>query len=425
MSIAKEPDVNGNITISSSCVKCAGGQGSSSPGRDYGSPDLTKKVEVVLCYNANRSDNGAFGFGRTLSVNLFLQMQTSSSAPGSTVTLTRGNGNEATYKSDGATGYVAQSVGLRNTLTADNTNSLWKESTPDGRVMAYPMVAPGQISRIAWAQDSVGNQHTFSYDTNGLLQSVQDAFGRKMTFAYNASNLLDSVTDFAGRVTRFAYDTTSVPGKPLLTLVTGPLGCQTKYEYDTQPRLTAVVDPNGFRTGYSYDAQGRVVQRNVAGVGSDTYSYQVDRTIWTDALGHTTTFLVDANSQLSGTISATGQRTSVIRNSRGQETQTQDASGGTWQTAYDAQGNVISTTDPLGNVTRTEYDAYGYGNPTRVTYPDGAVERMFWGSGGPDSAKRRLQAFTDALGNITSYAYNAHGQLTSTTDALGNVTKND
>lgn len=401
MSIAKEPDVNGNITISSSCVKCAGGQNSSSPGRDYGSSDLSKKVEVVLCYNANRPDNGAFGFGRTLSVNLFLQMQTSSS----TVTLTRGNGNEATYKSDGPTGYIAQTVGLRNTLTADNTNGLWKENTPDGLVMAYPMVSPGQISRIAWAQDSVGNRHTFTYDANGLLQSVQDAFGRKTTLAYNASNLLESITDFAGRVTRFAYDTTSVAGKPLLTQVTGPVGCQTHYEYDSQPRLTAVVDPNGFRTSYRYDAQGRVVQRAIAGVGSDTYNYQFDRTIHTDALGRATTFLVDTNSNLSGTVSATGSQTSVIRNNLGRVTQGQDASGATWQTAYDAQGNVISTTDPLGNVTRIERDIYG--NPMRVTYADGAVEQMVWGMGSNSydttGAKRRLQAFTDALGNTTSY----------------------
>jgi YD repeat-containing protein len=212
MSIAKVPDVNGNLTISSSCVKCAGGQNDPSQNVDYGGgPDLSGKVDVVSHYNANRPDNQASGFGRTLSVNLKLQTS------GPAVTLTRGNGNEAKYLDDGTGGFVSQTVGVRNTLTRDDANGLWKESTPDGRVMAYPIVLDGEISRIAWAQDSVANRHSFAYGPNGLLQSVQDAWGRSTTFAYNAGNLLQSITDFAGRLTLFSYDTTSVAGRSLLT----------------------------------------------------------------------------------------------------------------------------------------------------------------------------------------------------------------
>jgi YD repeat-containing protein len=99
---------------------------------------------------------------------------------------------------------------------------------------------------------------------------------------------LETITDWTGRVTRFAYDTSRVPGKPLLTSVTGPTGCQTLYEYDAEARLTALIDPNGHRTGYRYDEQGRVVERRIAGIGSSTYEYQADRTVGTDALGQTT-----------------------------------------------------------------------------------------------------------------------------------------
>ena len=56
---------------------------------------------------------------------------------GGAVTLTRGNGNEAKYQSNGTGGFAAQDAGQRNTFVRDDANGLWKENTPDGRVMAY------------------------------------------------------------------------------------------------------------------------------------------------------------------------------------------------------------------------------------------------------------------------------------------------
>jgi len=131
------------------------------------------------------------------------------------------------YQDNGSGTFVAQTPGLLNTLVKDSVDNLWKESTPDGRTLAYPLNTTGQITSIAYAQDAIGNTHTLSY-SGGLLQTLQDAAGRFVTFGYS-SGLLQTIEDWAGRTTSFAYDVASAAPKNLLTTVTGPMGCQTQY----------------------------------------------------------------------------------------------------------------------------------------------------------------------------------------------------
>jgi hypothetical protein len=110
---------------------------------------------------------------------------------------------------------------LINSLVKDTTNSYWKETTPDGRVTAYPLNTTGLVTSVSYAQDAIGNTHTFTY-SSGLLQTLQDTVGRLVTFSYNAFGtpyqLLQTIQDWAGRRTTFAYDTKSITTFSLLLL---------------------------------------------------------------------------------------------------------------------------------------------------------------------------------------------------------------
>ena len=184
----------------------------------------------------------------------------------------------------------------------DGPNNLWKETTPDGRVAAYPLDTTGHVTTISWAQDAVGNTHTFGY-SSGRLSTLQDAVGRVVSFGYDGNNLLQTIQDWAGRRTTFAYDTASVPSKPLLTTVTGPSGCQTVYGYNGTPLLTQVTDPNGYRSTYTYDNRNRVASRSVAGLGTTNYSYQQAGSPYnraTDPLGGVMTMTVGSHYELMG-----------------------------------------------------------------------------------------------------------------------------
>ena len=436
MSIAREPDLYGNLTLGASCTGCAGVQNAPSPDDEaYGSgPDLTGPVEIGFIYNSNNTENGPFGYGRTLDTKFTLKVT------GDQAVIQRGNSTRSLFKrgtrltpppsnpngpqfiSLGGYHYDPQKVGSRNKLTRFDNNS-WVETMPDGLEMAYNNVSDGQTAALSYAEDSVGNRHTFFYSTDAkkLLIGIEDAYGRRTTLTYNAAQtLLISVTDFAGRITNFEYDTTSITGKSLLTKITGPTGCQTRYEYNAQALLTAVVDPNGFRTEYTYDSKKRVLTRNVVGVGINRYDYSVNGAVQTDMLGQTTTFQLDDKENIISVTNALGQTRAVSRDANGWETARPDMTGKIEYYEYNERGDVVLSYDQFGRRTVTMRDQCG--NPTSITYPDGSVERMDWGSYDLTARRRRLLKHTDELGFETTYTYNQRGQVASITDALGAAT---
>src|SRR5207247_4666220 len=132
-------------------------------------------------------NNGPFGSARQLSTNLTAQ---ASGSP-AIVTMIRASGALASFQDDGMGNFVAKTPGVLNTLVKDVGNSLWKETTPDGFVTAYPLDTTGQISSITYREDAVGNRQSFSY-ASGLLQTLEDAVGRFVSFSYSGG-LLSSI----------------------------------------------------------------------------------------------------------------------------------------------------------------------------------------------------------------------------------------
>src|SRR5579871_1323863 len=186
-----EPQLNGNLQVDPDIHL-------PSPGMD---------LDVAFFYNAASTQNGPYGYGRTLSTNLTAQ---ASGSP-TVVTLTRGSGAVVSYLDNGSGTFLSQTPGNLNTLVKDTVDNLWKETTPDGKVTAYPLNTTGMITSITYAQDAVGNTHSFAY-SGGLLQTLQDSVGRFVTFGYNTS--------------------LAAP-RNLLTTQIGPTGCQTQYQHTT------------------------------------------------------------------------------------------------------------------------------------------------------------------------------------------------
>jgi len=383
-------------------------------------PSPGMNVEIAYFYNSFSPVNGAYGYGRTLSTNLTAQ---ASGAP-AIVSMTRGNGAVVTYQADGG-GFISHTPENLNTLEQDFLNNQWKETTPQGQAMAYPLDTNGAVTSISYAQDAVGNRHSFTY-SNGLLQTLQDSVGRFVSFSYEGSGLLEEIQDWAGRRTTFQYDSASIPGKPVLTTVIGPSGCQTGYasvaDANGIPRLTQVTDPNGYATTYDYDQAGRVTQRTLVSEGSTTsYNYQAGSTAVIQPNGGILTHSLDAQWRPTEIVSADGVTVSFTRNSREQETMRQNALGAVATTVYDSAGLPIANVNALGHTTSFTRDAYG--NVTKTQFADGTITTTIYGYAGSSfdttGAKRRLQVQVDPLGNRISYSYNGRGQLRSMQDPLG------
>jgi RHS repeat-associated protein len=186
-----------------------------------------------------------------------------------------------------------------------------------------------------------------------------------------------------------------------------PSGCKTSYAYTTgtesavgggtEPAglLKSVTTPGGGATSYAYNSAGDVAQV-------------------TDPLGMVTTYGYDN----------VGRQVS--------ETQVSDSypSGLTTSTAYDSQDRVVSQTDPgvtdrVTGAVHTKVTSYSHdadGNMLTSTVSDSTGGDPSRATTDTYDAHGNLASAKDALGNVTSYAYDGLGDKTSATNAAGVTT---
>ena len=325
-------------------------------------PTRGPSIHIQSFYNGLSTDNNAFGYGRTISVNLTLVEHTDGS-----VALLRDTGYVDTFRlSDGI--YVPP-VGIFTHL--EKQTNQWVETTSDGTRFIYPVLEMGETSKIQRVEDRNGNPIQFTY-TNGLLTRMTDPAGRHVNFSYTDGKLT-SITDWASRTTTYTYTGDD------LTQEVGPTGATIRYAYNANHQMTSITDPEGNVVSYTYDANGRTLTKTYLGDKTTTYTYDTDnrKTTVTDPLGNTTVY------------------------------------------DYDAAGNITKVTDALGNATTYTYQQ---GMMTSRTDPNGNTTTWNYDLNNADVRNRlNLLSVVDAFGNTSSFTYNAENDLLTTTNALGNL----
>ncbi|MGE3166838.1 MAG: DUF6531 domain-containing protein [Planctomycetota bacterium] len=300
----------------------------------------------------------------------------------------------------------------------------------------------------------------FDYDGNGnlirLLVGLEDT-PRETLFTFDGYDRLVSETDPMGNVASHAYDPN---GNETQTIRFGELSdgpgssanvrlAQADFTFDAMDRLVA-------RNDHHFDP----VTQAPVGDGLDTttfeyfddsslhrttddkghsHSVQYDsarrRALQTDAVGNTTSWSYDANSNSTSVIEVDLSEapgvppetyvTSFAYDGLDRCVSHVDSAGHLEQYGYDSRDNWVVSVDGRGNVVRRSFDGVdrlvrtdqfltntGDGSGTVI----GSVVEQF---GYDDSG--RLTSRTDANGNTTQYQYDALGRLTSTTHADGTM----
>ena len=292
---------------------------------------------------------------------------------------------------------------------------------PDGGVLIVGYDGGGRTVRTT---DAMGNTSIYQYDKLGrkIAFTTPDPDGAgpltasTTLYGYDAQGNLQYVTDALGtslgdpnHSTTYQYDKL---GRKTAMLQADPDGSgsltrpSTTYQYDANGNLLSVTDPRGFTTTYQYDQQNRKtaqIQPDPDGNGP---------------LGASTTlYFYDNNNNLRFVVNPSGsdpsQTTATTENQYDALNRVilviqpdPDGSGPlarpTTISTYDQNGNLSTTTDALGNITRYAYDLLN----------------------------RRVST-TDALGgapgdpaHTTVTVYDAVGNALFTTDALGRLTLN-
>ena len=145
---------------------------------------------------------------------------------------------------------VQHPEGYTSTFTYDPVSFLRiSETVPAGT--RYSITYDQKLWLPLVNQDALGNRTTMQYDGFGNLTTLTDANGAVTTYGYDGSGSTHRrirQTDPLGRVTSYSYMSDG-----LLQTTTDPRGLVTTYNYDTYGNVASIVASDGGITTYQYD----------------------------------------------------------------------------------------------------------------------------------------------------------------------------
>jgi RHS repeat-associated protein len=290
---------------------------------------------------------------------------------------------------------------------------------------------------LASSTDALGRTTKFTRDIEGRITQVVHADGSSRSMTYDAYGNVISETDEAGHVTSHTYDEFN-----RRVTSTDPLGRTTLTDYGGGPasggcgacnsggKPVLVTLPNGRKIKNTYDVEWRATAVTVAYGTSEaaTTSMLYDRvgnvTKITDPLGRATLFAYDSRNRRVKATFSDGAFTTTTYDGRDNVLSVTNELGKSWATSYGSMNEKLAETDPTGRVTRYSYSipgSAGSGAATRTLSPAGRTQDVLY------DALWRPVTVTLAGGTVeastTRTTYDAVGNLTATTDALGQVTK--
>lgn len=440
-------------------------------GGAFGADGVYKPTKFVLTDKAGTQYDLTVGVGLTKitartgeTITITPKAITSSAGPAITIardskdritTITDPDGHTVSYDytADGNLGSVTNQ--LDDTTSYHYTGHyLDKVTGPDASILArYEYDASGRLVALV---DGNGNRTQIASDPGAKTQAVTSADGKLTTVtSYNAEGLTASVNkiyDGANHVTSYAYD-----GQGNTTSRTDPEGNTWQASYSGS-NLTSLVEPGGRTTAityndlslplswkdaagnitsYQWNSDGTLASRTDANGNTETYSYDDHgwRTSSTDANGNTTHWAYTDTGLVASKTDELGNKTRYEYDGAGRQTATIDPNGNRSTTSYDATGQVTASTDADQVVERHVYDSLA--EPVKEIQASGAtIDRTYDNAGnvikidnhvdlptsyGYDSAGR--QTSTTQGSHQTSTSYDGGGNITSSTDELGNTTR--
>ena len=362
------------------------------------------------------------------------------------------NGYKQIYSwSDGSTAYPRNIFLTQVIDPAGNTLTL----TYDGN------------NRIVAVTDAIGQVTTITYgstDINNLLfyqiARVTDPFGRYATFQYNASGQLTNITDVIGITSQFTYGLSDDGTVDFITSMTTPYGTTAFTEgTDGRNRWLQAMDPLGQTERMEYDDvlstasvpdYGQTPPSTIPpDGGGPAYLYFRNSFFWSKAAmqyypDYSKARIFHWLHSLQDESICSGTEESVKEPLEGRTWFTyagQDPYNTQFQGTNDSPSTVARVLDD-GTSQVYQYQYNGFGNITQITDPAGRVTTNIYATNLIDLLSvqqqvgtnfQQLASFTyttnhlpltavDAAGQTNFFSYNAFGQLTATTNALGQVT---
>ncbi|MCB1784523.1 MAG: RHS repeat protein, partial [Alphaproteobacteria bacterium] len=282
----------------------------------------------------------------------------------------------------------------------DNTTATFEDDGSGGYIYTLPnnivekYNSSEQLTRIEYLG---GGALNLSYNGSGELTSVTNENGRQISLTYS-SGRVTTMTSPDGTYS-YSYDTNGN-----LETVTKPDTNTIGYHYEDTSyihALTGVTDESGVRfSSFGYDTNGKAILAERAGnVESVDISYNSGQTsTTTNELGKDTTYYYTNIWDVRKIVQMDGAAT----------TNTAAASR---YFNYDDKGRLIGKTDWENNTTRYQYDDRG--NITKIIKAAGETEQQTTTI--TYDPTYNLPDLVTESGKTTDYDYDTYGRLTSVT----------
>jgi YD repeat-containing protein len=284
-----------------------------------------------------------------------------------------------------------------------------------GRELRYGHTS-GRLTRVV---DAVGNEMTYSYDGAGRMTSKKDINGLEVFVTYRVGSQVASVLDKQGNGDHFQF----------------------YYDKNNRQFYSSVRTTGGQTEEKWFNSEGRLIDQVRSGIQGDKVQFDGRNEIITKNTGVV----------LRRDYDEWGNRTREVRPDGGVvrteyhplfhlPTREIDARGAVTLRRYDAHGNLIERIDASGtDIARTNRWEYNVsnrmvrridarGNKMDFTYdendnlirefdPDNTPYQTFYGY----DARGNRTSTTNALGYVTQYGYDSLKRLLAETNALGHV----
>lgn len=386
----------------------------------------TQSIVLTRTYRTNDSVSRAFGIGTTMNYDFYM---TGDQHPYTYQEMIQPDGSRTRFDAI-SPGINFTNVVYRHSSDQDDfsgaileanapTCGLWAARLKNGSSVEFPDSDTNPNYRAATPcaiTDRNGNRLTFQRNSNGDLLEVDSQNGKFIKFVYDASDRVIQAIDSLGRNVTYSYDATG-----RLATVTDAAGNQRSYTYDNNNNLLTIMDERGIVVlSNQYDSAGRVSQQTLANGG--TYLFA-----WTPTQNTSETYGInDPTGASAGGVLSFQSCTACSE-------------------GYTPLISQVDVTDPRGYIHRVSFDSMGRKATEMfaVGQPEQQVHSYTY------NADNSVQSYTSPAGHRTTYAYDANlnviqvnqlaetsapittaaaydqqfGQVISTTDAVGNVTR--
>ncbi|MFJ2988640.1 DUF6531 domain-containing protein [Collimonas sp. NPDC087041] len=338
-----------------------------------------------------------------------------------------------TYDSSSRVSQMIDPTGGTVKYNYDTNNNLASVTYQDGRTRTYVYNEPAYTAgaNLPTALTGIIDENnvrfaTFNYDGNGRGISTEHAGGvEKYTVAYTQANSQSTVTDPLGTARTYTFQTLLNTIKSTGQNQPGGAGCgaaSSAVTYDTNGNVATRVDFNGNVTTYTYnltrnletirvEASGTSLARTISTAWHATYRLPLQ--IAEPQL--LTTYAYDTSGNL---LTKTAQATSDATGAQGLSP-TLAGSPRTWSYTYNSVGQVLTATSPridVADTTTYTYDTSG--NLSTITNAVGQVTTL-----SNYDANGQVGLITDTNGTTTALTYSSRGWLTGKTVTANGTTQ--